>query len=88
MDDHLIDKLELNGAVEKNISVQKAVRFAGKTSGLAMRLRYLFSCNTRWYMAWLVVTAVHFGTFLSMIFLEVITVCQCTTRNCRYHVGI
>ena len=47
MDDHLIDKLELDGAVEKSISVQKVVRIAGKTSGLAMRMRHLFSCNTR-----------------------------------------
>ena len=63
MDDHLIDKLEQDGAVDKIISVQKVVRFAGKSSGLAMRLRYLFSYNTRWHMAWLVVTAVHFVSF-------------------------
>ena len=49
-DDHLIDKLKLGGAVEKNTSFQKVMRFVGETSGLAMRLRYLFSCNTRWYM--------------------------------------
>ena len=47
--DHLIDKLELDGTIEKIISAHKVVRFAGKTSGLAMRPRNLFSCNTSWY---------------------------------------
>jgi len=64
LNDSLVQRLGLHSVLENFVSVRKLIRIAGKRSGLALRIRQLFSLNRRWYSAWLIISALNFGNFV------------------------
>ena len=55
--------LKIDDGHVSDVSVRNIVRKAGKTSGLALRIKELFSRNPDWINAWLIIEELAFGQF-------------------------
>ena len=61
--DSLVESLNIEKDNDYRISISKLYKAAGRNSGLAVKIRELFSQNAKWFTAWIVIQHMSSGWY-------------------------
>ena len=64
LNDYVAEGCGLLKSVNYNVSIRRLLKVAGFGSGVALRIRQLFSSRSRWINGWLRITALPFNKFV------------------------